>query len=535
MHCNGRHRSEPARIFQEDEALINKKLPKEVLIRVFSFLDIVSLCRCAQVCKYWNILALDGSNWKRIDLFSFQVDVQGCVVENISRRSGGFLKALSLHGCQWVTDPALRIFAEQCNNIEDLNLQGCRRITDLTCESLSQHCPNLYTLDLRSTNVGDRSLKYLSDGCHNLHRINISWCGDITENGVEALARGCPKLSHFIAKGCDQINDAAVVQLARHCPGLEVVSLERCDSITDQSVTAIAENCPLLHYICLSNCPALRDVSLLRLAAHCPRLVTVEVAGCANFTDHGFQALARNCHYLEKMDLEDCVAISDSTLAALAQNCPRLETLTLSHCELITDEGIRMLGTGPCSTEHLAVLELDNCPLITDQSLEHLQACHNLQRIRPLRLPAHHSQRHQTAAESPAQHQRARVLCTADAATVAGRLSPALLSVLHHLMKLVLSPAYQLLLPGPLEAVLRAAGLRVTFGADRHGRFLRVTRRQRRRRAAVADHFHAYYVWLCKVGGRPGLNQYLILPISYQVTYGHRARQACAVCLVPPG
>ena len=40
-----------------------------------------------------------------------------------------------------------------------------------------------------------------------------------------------------------------------------------------------------------------------------------------------------------------------------------------------------MLGSGPCSTEHLAVLELDNCPLITDQSLEHLQACHNLQRI----------------------------------------------------------------------------------------------------------------------------------------------------------
>ena len=52
------------------------------------------------------------------------------MVENISRRSGGFLKALSLHGCQWVTDPALRTFAEQCNNIEDLNLQGCRRITD---------------------------------------------------------------------------------------------------------------------------------------------------------------------------------------------------------------------------------------------------------------------------------------------------------------------------------------------------------------------------------------------------------------------
>ena len=32
-----------------DEALINRKLPKELLLKVFSHLDVVSLCRCAQV------------------------------------------------------------------------------------------------------------------------------------------------------------------------------------------------------------------------------------------------------------------------------------------------------------------------------------------------------------------------------------------------------------------------------------------------------------------------------------------------------
>lgn len=44
--------------------------------RIFSCLDVVSLCRCAQVSKAWNILALDGSNWQRIDLFDFQRDVE---------------------------------------------------------------------------------------------------------------------------------------------------------------------------------------------------------------------------------------------------------------------------------------------------------------------------------------------------------------------------------------------------------------------------------------------------------------------------
>nr|ACM09430.1 F-box/LRR-repeat protein 20 [Salmo salar] len=34
-----------------DEAPINKKLPKELLLRIFSYLDVITLCRCAQVSK----------------------------------------------------------------------------------------------------------------------------------------------------------------------------------------------------------------------------------------------------------------------------------------------------------------------------------------------------------------------------------------------------------------------------------------------------------------------------------------------------
>ena len=43
------------RVFNEnDEALINRKLPKELLLRIFSHLDVVSLCRCAQVVPLHN-------------------------------------------------------------------------------------------------------------------------------------------------------------------------------------------------------------------------------------------------------------------------------------------------------------------------------------------------------------------------------------------------------------------------------------------------------------------------------------------------
>lgn len=74
------------KVFSEDEALINKKLPEELLLRIFSYLDVVSLCHCAQVSKAWNVLALDGSNWQRIDLFDFQKDVEVIIKTKIKKK-----------------------------------------------------------------------------------------------------------------------------------------------------------------------------------------------------------------------------------------------------------------------------------------------------------------------------------------------------------------------------------------------------------------------------------------------------------------
>jgi len=155
------------RVFSEhDEALINRKLPKELLLRVFSYLDIISLCRSAQVSKSWNILALDGSNWQQVDLFEFQVDVEGIVVENLSKRCGGFLKSLSLKGCQNVGDSALVSFSQNCSNIEKLNLSTCNKLSDKTFHSLASNCIKLHTLDISScSNLTDHSLKAIGQGC----------------------------------------------------------------------------------------------------------------------------------------------------------------------------------------------------------------------------------------------------------------------------------------------------------------------------------------------------------------------------------
>uniref|UniRef100_A0AAQ5XZY0 F-box/LRR-repeat protein 2 n=1 Tax=Amphiprion ocellaris TaxID=80972 RepID=A0AAQ5XZY0_AMPOC len=338
-----------------DEAPINKKLPKELLLRIFSYLDVVTLCRCAQVSKAWNVLALDGSNWQKIDLFNFQTDIEGRVVENISKRCGGFLRQLSLRGCLSVGDASMKTFAQNCRNIEVLNLNGCTKITDSTCLSLSKFCSKLKQLDLTScVSISNHSLKALSDGCRMLEMLNLSWCDQITRDGIEALARGCTGLRALFLRGCTQLDDGALKHLQKHCPELTTINMQSCTQITDEGLVSLCRGCHKLQILCVSGCSNITDASLTALGLNCPRL---------------------------KYETHTKTPVTDNTLVQLSIHCPRLQALSLSHCELITDDGIRALSSSTCGQERLTVVELDNCPLITDVTLEHLKSCHRLERI----------------------------------------------------------------------------------------------------------------------------------------------------------
>ena len=46
-----------------DEHVIDR-VPDEVAIKIFSYLNPQDLGRCAQVSHHWNNLALDGSLWR---------------------------------------------------------------------------------------------------------------------------------------------------------------------------------------------------------------------------------------------------------------------------------------------------------------------------------------------------------------------------------------------------------------------------------------------------------------------------------------
>ncbi|KAI8441676.1 hypothetical protein MSG28_015213 [Choristoneura fumiferana] len=134
----------------------------------------------------------------------------GPVIENISQRCGGFLRQLSLRGCEGIADGSMKTLAQL------------------------------------------------------LTHVNVSWCQSITENGVEALARGCPKLKSFICRGCKQVNDRAVSCLATYCPDLEVLNVQGCDSCRMLERMDL-EECVLITDT-LSHCELITDNGIKQLS-----------------------------------------------------------------------------------------------------------------------------------------------------------------------------------------------------------------------------------------------------------------------------
>lgn len=49
------------------------------------------------------------------------------------------------------------------------------------------------------------SFRPQSEGCPLLEQLNISWCDQVTKDGIQALVRGCGGLKALFLKGCTQV------------------------------------------------------------------------------------------------------------------------------------------------------------------------------------------------------------------------------------------------------------------------------------------------------------------------------------------
>ena len=143
------------------------KLPSEILLKIFSFVEGESVFVLPRVCRRWRVicstLAVQEIKWKhypmkieeflvmlskfgRIESLNFDLGgeknsdpVDDLIVMKITETYSG-LKSLNLSNCSHVTDVGISKIGEGCPQLQSLNLYNCSQVTDSGIANITNAC-----------------------------------------------------------------------------------------------------------------------------------------------------------------------------------------------------------------------------------------------------------------------------------------------------------------------------------------------------------------------------------------------------------
>ncbi|KAI8329310.1 hypothetical protein BC941DRAFT_443199 [Chlamydoabsidia padenii] len=350
------------------------RLPDELQIKILGYLVVKDLLKVTEVCHKWYTLVYEGSLWKTLDIAPFYKTIPSDQLLKLGLAAGKFLKIANFRGCSQLTSHMLRVLSEHCVNVESLYLKDCRKISTPSLACFLQNATSLTLLDLSGLEcVKNSTLKVIGQSLPHLEKLNLSWCKNITGEGIQQLVYNggkCHSIEILKLNGAGLMDEMTMGILASHLPKLRQLSLASCTTLTDAAFAHLLKSSQQQWtHLNISNCSRLNDRSLKQLALHGGNQLThLELAGCHAFTDTGMTFLAARLHSLVYLDLEDLIQLTGITIKALANNQPNLKRLCLSNCSHIDDEAIlHLVLNGVC--RYLDHLELDGCT-ITDNCLD---------------------------------------------------------------------------------------------------------------------------------------------------------------------
>ncbi|XP_042404409.1 F-box protein FBW2-like [Zingiber officinale] len=228
---NARGESRWAELTPELLALIFTLMPADVLARTMSF-----------VCRSWRDVLAEPYSWSVVDLANWclrveRTDVIDLVVRRLVDRSRGTVRRLSVY---YLGDSG---FAH----------------TALLCRLLSK-------LEMRESFVTDKMVKEHANLLSNLTFLDISYCANITSEGIEALGKNCKNL----------------VLLRRSMPPPGITPENGLPSMVDEGeAMAIANNMVGLKQLELSY-GKFTNNGLVAILTNCTALIYLDIVGCRN-------------------------------------------------------------------------------------------------------------------------------------------------------------------------------------------------------------------------------------------------------------
>lgn len=191
------------------------------------------------------------------------------------------LEELDVLGDTWIDDSTIILLPTYLREtLKSLTLDG-ENLTDKVYEAVS-NCSKLTTLRIvyveQMSDSGLLALMSLKE----LQTLEIKQGKELTAAGLCMLfeSGNLNKLTHLSLNGCHQLRDDAVEVFAKGCPHLKYLNLAWCWEVTDHGLEAVVNSCCFLIDLDLTGLVLINGICLLLIPETLPRLTFLNVQQC---------------------------------------------------------------------------------------------------------------------------------------------------------------------------------------------------------------------------------------------------------------
>ena len=299
------------------------KLTDDVVLMIFSLLDIKSLVTVSRVCKRWLQLSRRPCLWSVIDL---RENRELCSLQTLKTlaksRFTESLKELYLDAEPSPDFSSSLVFSfgfsKPCLTVEFLKglSQKCPHLNViyLNCFKLdtSKHDitllpPKVTEITLRDCNLSrcwfsdlyrykslmnslkyvdisqsegiyDRTLKALSN-CAKLKTLKIATCSNLSCSAIENFITAVPSLTHLDVSYC-RVSNSTLSHVGNYLKQLRVLYICRCSAVTNSGVRDLLQKIPGITHLDLSYCCGITKDVIKPIMEYCKNLQWLGLLSC---------------------------------------------------------------------------------------------------------------------------------------------------------------------------------------------------------------------------------------------------------------
>ncbi|XP_028404626.1 F-box/LRR-repeat protein 12-like [Dendronephthya gigantea] len=263
-------------------------LPPNILLTIFQFLDLKSLCKSSRVCRLWYNYTNDPSLWKVIDLRPYQINLRG-MKKIVNRRVSECTKELYIKGLVTATKkienlsgPLLEEIRKRANNLECLRLYNCY-LKNVGIQLLPS-CINELSLAESLVPLGWFEPLKQNNLLPSLEHLSLESCTRISSEDISSICE-LKTLKTLILRGCYRIIDDDLKTISMNLKKLTQLDLCDCKKIKDVSLHHISHHLKDIQILCLSSCYHITPLGIAVLKdGNLNKLVSLDILGCSHET-----------------------------------------------------------------------------------------------------------------------------------------------------------------------------------------------------------------------------------------------------------